>query len=214
MTIRIWLADDHRLVRETVRAALAAEPGITVVGESGTAQATLSGIGDVGPDVLLLDIGLPDVSGIEVARQALKRWPSLRIVAVSAHGDAFYVQETLKAGVHGYVVKSAGIADMMAAIHAVAGGGSYLSPEVAHVMVRRLHTDADLGTASSVRLGNRESQVLRLLAEGKRAAEIAELLGISVATVDAHRRNIKQKLGIHSAVELTRYAIRAGLTSA
>lgn len=212
MTIRVMLADDHRMVREALRLPLCAEPDIDVVAEANSGEETLAVLGRLCPDILVLDIGLPDINGIEVAKRALKRHPSLRIVALSGYADLRYIEEMLKAGAQGYVVKSAGADELIAAIRAVAGGRSFLSHEASQAMVRRIHHD-DKGQSVSPPsvLGRRELQVLGLLAEGKRSAEIAASLGITVGTAEVHRRNIKQKLGLHTTAELTRYAIREGL---
>ncbi len=213
MTIRVLLADDHRMFREALKTPLAAEADIDVVGEAGTGADTLAALGTVAPDVLVLDIGLPDISGIEVARMVAKLHPTVRVVALSGYADRLYVEEMLKAGARGYVVKSAGADDLIAAIRAVARGGTFLSSEATQAMRRHRHDDPGQAVPPPSALGKREREVLCLLAEGKRSAEIAASLGIAVATAEAHRRNIKQKLGLHSTVDLTRYAIREGLVS-
>lgn len=213
MNIRVMLADDHRMFREALRVPLAAEPDIEIVAEASTGAETLAAIDGAAPDILVLDIGLPDTNGIEVARHAARRHPSLGIVALSGYADRLYIEEMLKAGAQGYVVKSAGADELIAAIRAVAKGRSFLSPDATQIMVRRIHGDREPAVPPPTVLGRRELEVLRLLAEGRRSAEIAATLGITVATAEVHRRNIKQKLGLHSVAELTRYAIREGLIS-
>jgi two-component system NarL family response regulator len=185
-----------------------------VVGMAGDGAETLRALPDLQPDVLLLDIKLPDVTGIEVARLAIRLMPSLRILALSGYADAPYIDEMLKAGACGYVIKSAGAEELIVAIRAVAGGRNFLSHEAAHSLLSRRRGDSAGGDMPASVLGKREREVLTLLAAGKRAAEIASHLGITVPTVEVHRRNIKQKLGLYTTAELTRYAIREGLISA
>lgn len=213
MTIRVMLADDHRMFREALRVPLEAEADMEIVAEASSGTDTLASLELSCPDVLILDIALPDINGIEVARTAIKRHPSLRIVALSGFADRIYIEEMLKAGAHGYVVKSAGAGELVSAIRAVAGGRSFLSPEATQVMLRHIRPDdGDIAPPPSV-LGKREREVLSLLASGMRSAEIAASLGITVGTVEVHRRNIKRKLGLNCTADLTRYAIHEGLIS-
>lgn len=213
MTIRLMLADDHRMFREALRLPLEAEPDVEIIAEASSGADTLAGLDRACPDVLVLDIGLPDLNGIEVARAAIKRHPSLRIVALSGFADRIYIEEMLKAGVHGYVVKSAGADELVSAIRAVAGGSSFLSPEATQVMLRHIQPGPASAAPPHSVLGKREREVLSLLAGGKRSAEIAASLGIAVGTVEVHRRNIKRKLRVNGIAELTRYAIHEGLIS-
>ena len=210
MTIRVMLADDHRMFRETLRSSLAAERDIEVIGEAGTGSDTLAILGQESLDVLLLDIGLPDVSGIKLAQTIAKQHSAVSIIALSGYADRIYIESMLKAGAAGYVVKSAGTDELIAAIRAVAKGKNYLSSEATSVMVNHFHDDRKQAPPSSV-LGKREVEVLGLLASGKRSAQIAASLGIALGTVEVHRRNIKQKLGIFTVAGLTQYAIREQL---
>jgi two-component system NarL family response regulator len=205
------LVDDHRMLREALCGSLAAEPGVEVIGETNSGLDALAALEQVQPDVLVLDIGLGDISGIEVARTVAKRHPAVRIVALSGHADTIYVEEMLRAGALGYVVKSAGADELISAIRAAFGGHSFLSSEVAQVMARRTRAAGEAATPPSSILGSREKEVLRLLADGRSSARIAAALGIAEATVEVHRRNIKRKLGVHSTAELIRYAIHEGL---
>ncbi|MGE5505714.1 MAG: response regulator [Actinomycetota bacterium] len=213
MTIRVMLADDHTLVRQALQKALDAEPDIEVVAGTGSGAETLAVLGDARPDILVLDIGLPDINGIELARKLAHGHDPVRIVALSGYADPFYVEEMLKAGAQAYVIKSAGTEELLAAIRAVAGGHNYVSAEVTRILVNRVTNDPPQGTVPLGRLGRREREVLKLLAEGKRAPDIALCLGITISTAEAHRRNIKQKLGLYTTAELTRYAIREGLVT-
>ena len=203
------LADDHRMFREALRIPLAAEPDMEVVAEAATGAEALARVDSANPDLLVLDIAMPGVNGIEVTRRALAQHPALRIVALSGYTDRIFIDEILNAGARGYVVKSAGADELIRAIRAVFAGQVFLSPEITGEVIRKGSSDR----AKLTLLGQREQQVLSLLARGMRSTQIATELGISPATVKAHRRNIKQKLGINSTAELTCYAIREGLQS-
>ena len=214
MSIRVMLADDHRMFREALGSQLRAEPDMDIVAEASTGAETLARAGKVIPDVLVLDIELPDMNGIEVARRVLESHPKIRIVALSGYADRLYVHEMLKSGVSAYVVKSGGTEELLRAIRAVFSGHTFLSTEVTDLMVTSSRARGPLNSPPVTVLSPREQVVLRLLAGGKRSTEIAAELGISSATVDVHRRNIRDKLGLNTVAELTRYAIREGLHSA
>jgi DNA-binding NarL/FixJ family response regulator len=207
MSIRILLVDDHRMFREALRNLLAAEEDFEIVAETGSAAATPATVAACRPDVVILDIALPDGNGIDLARAILAVHPDMRIVVLSGYCDQMYVEETMKAGARAYVVKSAGIDDLTRAIRAVLAGHRFLSPEVTAGMLPPQSPPASL-------LSAREKEVLRLLADGRRSAAIAAALGIAATTVDVHRRNIKKKLGLQTVAELTRYAIRQGIHAA
>jgi DNA-binding NarL/FixJ family response regulator len=212
MTIRIMLVDDHRMLREVVREALNAEPDLRVMAEAGSGREALAQLSGECPEVLLLDIALPDMTGIELAIQSLAKYPKLRIVALSGYTDKAFVDEMLKAGARAYVVKSAGMRELVQAIRAVLAGHVFLSPEITGAMpgARIVHASASISPPASV-LGRREREVLKLLAMGRRSGAIAAELGIQPAMVDVLRSNIKKKLGLRSLAELTRYALREGL---
>jgi len=213
MSIRILLADDHRLFRESLRMALTKEPDLEIVGEASSGAETLALVAQLLPDVLLLDIALPDSNGIEVARRLRHQCPAVVILALTGYADRMFIDEMIKAGAKGYVVKSAGAEDLIRGIRAVAGGGNYLCVEATQALLAGAETGGSRVTPPVTVLSNREQQVLRLLAEGLRSSQIAEELGISAATVEVYRRKIKTKLDIHTTAELTRYAIREGLTT-
>ena len=209
MAIRVLLVDDHRILRDALRLALAREEGIEVVAEAGTAAEALDSAAVLRPDVVVLDIGLPDLSGLEVAAR-LRRLPQPpQVVALSAQTDKRFVSEMLRSGAQAYVTKSSAAEQLVRAVRAVAAGSSHLCPEVADALVSEVRA---LG-GDAPRLGRREHEVLRLIAGGARSAEIAEKLHISPATVDVHRRNIMRKLDLHSVAELTRYAVREGIVA-
>lgn len=209
-TIRIVLADDHRMFREALRAMLADEPDIEIVAEAGNASETFECLGLHRPDVLVLDIAMPDVNGIKVAAQASVQYPELRIVALSGYAERLFVESMLQSGARAYVVKSAGRDELLLAIRSVVAGRVFLSPEVTENMLGQEQTDGTEGPPIAL-LAPRERAVLKLLAQGGRSSDIARELGIKPSTVDTHRRNIKKKLGLSTIAELTRYAIREGL---
>lgn len=212
MNIKVALVDDHRMFREVLRLALTAGSGIEVVAEAGSGQEALAMLGKSAFDVLVLDIALPDMSGIEVAKQACRTRPGLPVVALSGYADRLFIDEMLKAGARGYVLKSSGAEELLAAIREVAAGRVFLSPAVADCVLRGHLAPPENGAAPPVTiLGKREQEVLRLIAAGRRSAEIAAELGISTGTVGVHRNNLKKKLGLASTAALTRYAIREGL---
>ena len=209
--IRIAIAEDQRIVRDLLAALLAREADVSLVGAVGTGAEAIALAAEQHPDVLVLDIGLPDMDGVQVTRSIKEGKqagvPPPRILALSIHDSRFFVQQMLRAGADGYVVKSAALPELVQAIRVVASGRVYLSPDIARAALATIAPDEGTGLAS------RERQVLALLAEGKRSTDIASELRISVATVEAHRRNIMRKLGLHTVAELTKYAIRTGLTS-
>ena len=208
MAIKTLLVDDHRLVREALGDALRKEPDIEVVGETGDAVTAIAAVRSLAPDVVVLDIGLPDQSGIAVAG-ALKQEAGIdtKIVALSVHTDRRFVTAMLAAGACAYVAKTSSSAELVRAIRAVAAGQTYFCPEVAWSSASANgHRPADESP-----LTGREHQVLRLIAHGVRSPGIASELGIRLGTVEVHRRNIMRKLGLASVADLTRYAIRAGL---
>jgi DNA-binding NarL/FixJ family response regulator len=212
MTIRVVIAEDHRMVRELLAALLAREPDVSVVGEAGNGREAIEMAHKLRPDLLVLDVGLPEIDGIEVARRLRTAQPGLKLLALSIYGEERFVQAMLNAGANGYLLKTSAVTELVQAIRAVIQGKLYVSPELA----RETQADERAGSApasQSIPIGRRERQVLALLAEGKRSHEIASQLGISIATVEAHRRNIMRKLGLHTVAELTRYAVRKGLTA-
>lgn len=213
MKIRIMMVDDHRMLREALRVPLAAEPDLELVAEAGSGKEALELLAGAQPDVMLLDIALPDMTGIDVAREAMARFPGLHIVALSGYADKLFVDEMLKAGARAYVVKSAGTQELIFALRAVLAGHVFLSPEITGAVIGVPGRDAPSQAPPISVLGRREKDVLRLLATGMRSAEISQELGMQPATVDVHRANIKKKLGLASTAELTRYAVREGLLS-
>jgi DNA-binding NarL/FixJ family response regulator len=202
VAIRIAIVEDQRIVREAIAALLAREADFAVVGEAATAPEGIALAVRERPDVLILDINLPQGSGVEVARAVREQAPEVKIVALSVHNNAPFVHTMLRAGAVGYIDKFSAFEELTRGIRFAVQGKVYLSP---HVTREALRPEAD-------ELSGRERQIIALLAEGQRSLQIAKKLGISVATVETHRRNIMRKLGFHNLAELTRYALREGLT--
>jgi two-component system NarL family response regulator len=211
MTIRVLLVDDHRMVREALRDALAKVPDVQVVAEAGDARSAVEQVRLHAPDVLVLDIGLPDLNGMEVASQLRDTGSRVKIVVLSAYSDKRFVTEMLRLGACGYVTKSAAGTELVRAIRAVMAGHGYFSPDIAGTLASAARDAAQ--PPGSPRLARREREVLRLIAEGLRSPAIAEHLHIAVGTVEAHRRNIMRKLGLRTVAELTKHAIREGMVS-
>jgi DNA-binding NarL/FixJ family response regulator len=204
VTIRVVLAEDQRLVREALAAVLALDAELRLVGTAATGREAISVTQAKRPDALVLDIGLPEMSGVLVAQALHRQMPGLRIVALSIHDEEHYVQEMLRAGALAYVDKYSALADLGRAVRAAMQGRIYLSPHLAHEAPPVLRRADEPIT-------ERERQVLVLLADGKRSRDIASELGVSPQTVEVHRRNLMRKLALHSVAELTRYAVRSGL---
>jgi two-component system response regulator NreC len=215
MTIRLLLVDDHAVVRSGLRMLLENEEGIQILGEAGTGQEALSSIEQLRPDLVLMDIGLPDMTGIEVTRQIKQRWPAVVVVALTIHEDEEYFFQMLQAGASGYVPKRAAPEELLMALRTAAEGGVYLYPSMAKLLVQDYLSG---GRETSVDvldgLTEREQEVLAHLADGASNQEIAETLAISPKTVARHRENIMRKLNLHSRAELVKYAIRKGIIKA
>lgn len=211
MTIRVLLVEDHRMVREALRDVLTRVPDIAVVGEAGDAREALEQARALAPDVVVLDIALPDLNGIEVAARLRDAANAARVVALSAFADRRFVTAMMRSGASAYVTKSAAGTELVRAIRAVAAGQGYFSPEIAGALATQMR-DQPL-ESEAPRLSRREREVLRLIAEGARSPGIADELHVSVATIEVHRRNITRKLGLRSVAELTKYAIREGIIS-
>jgi two-component system response regulator NreC len=213
MTTRLLLVDDHAVVRSGLRMLLGSESDVDIVGEAGTAAEALQAADQLKPDVILMDIGLPDMSGIEATREIKRKFPKVAIVALTIHEDEEYFFKMLEAGASGYVPKRAAPDELLTAIRAAALGQVYLYPSLAKLLVRdylsQEHPSED--KAATDGLTDREHEVLTYLAEGKSNDEIAQALVISPKTVERHRENIMQKLNLHSRSELVRYAIRKGI---
>jgi DNA-binding NarL/FixJ family response regulator len=209
------IADDHPLVRSGLRALLERDGEFQVVAEAADGYEAIDLAALHKPDVLLLDVGMPRLSGPDAAQSIAQKLPAVRIVMLSMHSDEAYVLRALKAGARGYLLKASPEADVLAAIRAVAAGNAYFSPSITRLLVEEYVTEMRRrGVEDSYdMLSLREKEILHLLASGKSNREIADLLYISISTVETHRNNIFQKLQLHNLAELILYAVRKGLIS-
>jgi DNA-binding NarL/FixJ family response regulator len=209
--LRLLLADDHALVRAGFRAILQGMPGFEVVAEAGDGVEALHMIEAQQPDIVLLDITMPGVTGLEVATRVSEKWPQIRVVMLSMHATEEFVLQAMRAGAKGYLLKDAGTEELETALRAVAGGETYLSPSVSkHVVagyLQRVRAPAD----PLEQLTPRQREVLKLIAEGLTNKEIARRLNISGKTVESHRTQLMERLDIHDIAGLVRFAIRVGL---
>ncbi len=210
MPIRILLADDHAILRRGLKALLEREADMEVVGEAADGRETLKQVEELRPDVVVLDITMPNLNGIEAARQIQAKGWGTAIIILSMHSDEGYVLRALRSGARGYLLKDTVEAELIRAIQAVAGGKAYFSPEVSKLLVEDyVQGMQEKGIDDSYELLTpREREVLQLLAEGKSSKDIARLLELSVYTVDTHKSNLMQKLSLHSMAELILYAVR------
>jgi len=214
MSIKVLIADDHRIMREGLRAMLEKEHDIVVLGEAEDGRMIERLARELAPDVIIMDVAMPDLNGIEATRQIVAELPGVKIIALSMHDDRRFVLNMLKAGAAGYMLKDSAFTDLAKAIRVVMSGKTYLSHEVADIVVKDYVSSSQPTESSAFHLlSPREREVLQLLAEGKTSARIGEKLHISVKTVETHRQQIMVKLKIRSVAELTKYAIREGLTS-
>ena len=213
MNLRVVLVDDHRMFREALRPLLAQTPGFEIAGEAGDGQQAIELCAQLAPDVVIMDVSMPGLNGIEATRRILAERPQTRVVVLSMHADRRFVAETLRAGAAAYVLKDAGFAELVRALQAVAEGRTYLSEPVRQLVVQEYVAGLQREDRSAFSLlSAREREVLQLVAEGVSTKEIGDRLSVSVKTVETHRRQIMEKLDLHSVAELTKYAIREGLT--
>ena len=213
---RVLLAEDHTIVRKGLRSLLDKETGIKVVGEAEDGREAIVKAEELHPDVVVMDIAMPGLNGLEATRQIKKRFPDMKILILTMHTNEEYVLQTLNAGASGYLVKKAAPAELISAINAVHKGDSFLSPSISRTVIDeyiRRSKEISEGEEGFEQLTVREREVLQLIAEGRKTREIAELLYISIKTVETHRAHIMNKLDIHSTAELTRYAMRKGIIS-
>jgi two-component system NarL family response regulator len=209
--LRVLLVDDHELMRQGLRSILEREGDVEVVGAAASGRAALELARTLAPDVVVMDVAMQDQNGIEATRQIRAACPNVKVLALSSHSDARYVTAMLEAGACGYVLKANAYDDLRRALDAARLGRSYLCADVTESVVGASLRGA--GAAPVVQLSGREREVLQLLAEGLSSPEISQRLFIATSTVETHRRNIMRRLGIHSVADLTKYAIREGLTS-
>jgi DNA-binding NarL/FixJ family response regulator len=212
--IRVLLVDDHELMREGLRSILEREKDVEVVGEAASGQVAVELARTLAPQVVVMDVAMKDLNGIEATRRIRAACPKVQVIALSSHSDRRYVSAMLDAGACGYVLKANAYDELRRAISAAQKGKSYLCSDVTDDVVVASRRGADSEPATlRTRLSSREREVLQLLAEGLSSPEIGKRLYLATSTVDTHRRNIMRKLGIHSVADLTKYAIREGMTS-
>jgi len=214
MSIRILLVDDHKIVRDGLRTLIEKEAGMEVIGEARNGREGFKLTRKLLPDVVIMDITMPDMNGIDATRSILEEHPDIKVVALSMHSDRRLISGMLEAGASGYLLKDSAFEELARAVRAVVTHQTYLSPSITDVVIKRF-----IGKSTSVErsvftdLTKREREVLQLLVEGMSTKGVASSLNVSVKTIETHRANIMDKLDIHSISELVKYAIREGLTS-
>ncbi len=213
--IRIFLADDHRMLREGIRSLLEKVPGFELIGEAEDGEKAVASVGQLLPDVVLMDITMPFLNGLEATRMIKQQHPQVKVLILTMHETDQYLSEMLDAGASGYIVKSADIAELISAIREVHHGDVHLYPSIARMLVKDYLSKVAAGAEQDSYNGltTREKEVLKYIAEGKQNKQISALLGISLRTVQAHRTNLLDKLGAHDRTELVKYAIRKGLVN-
>ncbi|MEZ4334643.1 MAG: response regulator transcription factor [Myxococcota bacterium] len=207
----ILIADDHGIVREGLRRLLESEPDFTVAGEAADGREVLEQVGALRPDVVVLDITMPRLGGLETLERLRAEHPGTKVILLSVHGDSPFIQSAIALGADGYVLKTGRVAEIVTAIHETIRGGSYFSPAVAREIVERLRSPQPDGDDPFTLLTSREREILHLIADGLSAKEVASQLDLSTKTVEAHRTSLMRKLGVRKATELVRYALRHGL---
>ncbi len=214
MSIKIIIADDHRIIHDILNPLLDKQTDIEVVGVAENGRKAVKLTKELEPDLVIMDISMPDLNGMEATRQIITQCPGTKIIALSMNTDKRYVKGMLKAGASGYLTKGCSFEELSNAIRLVAAGKKYLSPEISEIVIDEslVSSSAKVSSAHS-ELTMREREVIQLLAEGKKVKEIADTLFLSMKTVHVHRKHIMEKLGIHSIAELTKYAIKEGLTT-
>ncbi len=214
MKTRIILVDDHKIVRDGIAQCLRNHSDLEIVAEAGDGHSAIRLVKEHSPDVVVMDIGMPDLNGVEATRKVIADDPRVRVIALSMHSDSRFVGRMLRAGARGYLLKDCAVDELAEAIRKVVGGGVYLSAGITGIVVDdyvRQLSSGEKPTDSP--LTDREREVLQVLAEGKTTKQIALQLHVSVKTIETHRQRIMEKLRLHSVAELTKYAIREGLTS-
>lgn len=211
--IRVLIVDDHKIVRDGLKSMLEDVPNVDVIEECGDGRSGVDRAVEARPDVVVMDIGMQGLNGIDATRQIVEAAPDVKVVVLSVHNERSFVLGALQAGASGYLEKDCPFEELRDAIASVAAGRAYLSSGVTHEVVQEVVAAGhDLGKSDLVVLSAREREVLQLLAEGRANKEIADQLAVSIKTVDRHRQNIMKKLGLHTVAELTKYAVKEGIT--
>jgi DNA-binding NarL/FixJ family response regulator len=214
MKIKVLLADDHTLVREGLRSLIAREPDMTIIGEASTGRLAVQLVRERHPDIVVMDVAMPDLNGIEATRQILAKHPEVKVIGLSMHSDRRYVMEMLKVGAAGYLLKDCAFEELAISVRTVYANQIYLSPKIANLVLKDyVHWLKKSDASVYSILTTREREVLQLLAEGKTTKQTATALKISIKTVETHRQQVMHKLDVHSVADLTKYAVREGLVS-
>jgi DNA-binding NarL/FixJ family response regulator len=214
MNIKIILADDHTILRQGLSRAFEQESDIKVIGEASDGHSAVDLVRELSPDVVVMDIGMPDLNGIEATRKIVKDQPQVKVVGLSMHSSDKYVREMFKAGAAGFLLKNCPFEELAEAVRTVAGGKTYVTSSIGDMIVKEYAGKPDKEKSVFTILSQREREVLQLLAEGKTTKQIARRLHISPKTVEAHRLRIMERLNIDNVAQLTKYAIQEGLTGA
>ncbi len=212
--IRVLISDDHKIVRDGIKALIEKEADMGVIAEADNGRTTVQLVQKLRPDIVIMDVTMPDMNGIDATRKIVEKTPGVRVIGLSMHSESRYILGMLDAGASGYLLKDCAFEELVTAIRHVAGGNTYLSPQIADVVVKGyLDKTPKPSNAFGSILTPREREILQLLAEGNSAKEIASHLNMSHKTVETHRRNVMEKLNTRSIAELTKYAVREGLVS-
>lgn len=215
--IRILLCDDHQIIREGLKSLLEKQPDMTVVGEGVNGLEAIRLAQEEKPDIVVLDIGMPELNGIAASRRIFEECGKIKVLALSMHSDHHFVTEMLQAGASGYMLKDSAFSELANAIRTIMAGGLYITPRIAAGVLERFTQQTKKKVRrkqqKKIELSQRESEILQMIAEGKSSKDIAQTIHISIKTVETHRQHIMQKLGAHNVASLTKYAIREGLTS-
>ena len=214
--IKVLLAEDHTIVRKGIRSLLDSEDSIDVIGEAENGRDAVKKVEQLHPDIVLMDITMPVLNGLEATRQIKKMFPEVKVLILTVHANEEYIFQVLKSGASGYLIKQAAPAELITAIQAARHGDAFFSPKISRKIIEEYNrqSEEEHGMSSFDKLSRREREVLQLIAEGKSTRKIADLLFVSIKTVETHRAHLINKLNIRSTAELTKYAIRMGVTSA
>jgi len=213
MKTRILLVDDHKILRDGICSLLKEYDDMEVVGEAADGRTAIRLVEELSPDVVIMDISMPDLNGIDATRIIISHRPKVKIIALSMHYDKQFISEIFKAGASGYLIKESAFDELEHAVRVVMDGKTYINPQIASLVVESLVTQSTPSAQALSLLTQREREVLQLIAEGKSTKQIARDLNVSAKTVESHRRQVMGKLNIRNVAELTKYAIREGLTS-
>ena len=214
MSIKIILADDHAMLRHGLSRSFEQEEDIDVIGQTEDGHSTIELVKELMPDIVIMDIGMPDLNGIETTRRIMQEYPNIKVIGLSMHSSDKYVREMFRAGAQGYLLKNCSFDELVEAIRTVMGGQTYISPAIGDMIIREYTSKDDEQKSVFSVLSQREREVLQLLSEGKTTKQIGRKLHISPKTVEAHRLRVMDKLEIDNVAQLTKYAIQEGLTEA